>query len=358
MSNIRDITTLSDLLNTSPSPHEKSPRSSNDVSDSPTPESTNVKELLEAQSEKLRVTTQRDGLLAKRATLKEEIEALRIRAGRLLRQQKQSNAQKQLEQALERNDHRNNTIQSPSLPETVEDDASEIIRKLNVLPSEDWNERLVYIRKLCPYMTLKTATTTTVENVRIIHYTVAAQVEQEKLFLLEVEVKVSSLNDSVVSIVLPNRETQLLPISLISQSYCTILINNYIPNKKLNLLMYSFNSLAEMVHTRMISFLKIKEDYPDLISQSKSNTITRTTNVLELEVKKDDEIHIIRLHWDLVLNEYVTGEVESDIRLHVGMNNDENTRDATKLFVLLVKEMTVHLALRVFLKTSLGYNNS
>lgn len=374
MSNIADITSLSDLLNTSPSEVvERLPRldlseafrskTDDNIEDS----GDEVDKLLQQQSEKSVLNAERDDLLKHRANLQENIQELNLKIRRikqkLLQQQTQQKLQNLLDmssqQFVEKQQAKNPT--SSKEPRFEVDDEENILQNLNVLPSKNWSERLVFIKKFCPYLEIDKIHMSQAFNQndklrRILEYCVISPL----LFRVMVVITISSPNDSISEIQIDY--SQLL---LLSSSFIKVLTTNYIPQRKIPLIMFGLNSLSILLHKRVTMFHKLIRLYKKYIVTKKFDELTQIEesidnlklfSLLKLEdcltfnIPVENRNISLTLNWEIALVDTITGQCESQLKLFVF--DGEQLLDANKLFLDLVDMHGIVNAITIILKTS------
>lgn len=346
MANIEDITSLSDLLNTSPREPEGAPDPQFDsIEDEPVERETVLVSddpQLELQKEKVRVNELRDELIKQRADLKEEIEFLRGQTKRLLDQRKQKLTQdriKQVEAEAESDAASESTVDAESSDEVIKGDEKLIVRLLNVLPSDNWQERLRYAKMFYPFITIRNAQVRSGEgadeNSRLINFIVE---HSKSMFHVTLAIQISKLDNSLVKIAVPPKN-ELLALSLISQSVFNVLVKNYIPRLKLNLIMYVLSSLAEILAERVGALERIVNLFKDYVTSTSSLAITFKIN----------PTCSVFFKWDIVLDDTVAGEVESSLKLHVTTIELGSCNATDVLNELVMQSNDVYYAISSFL---------
>lgn len=359
MSNIQDITTLSDILNTSPrEPKDELNVANRSTSpgagplelnrDAASNTHTQVEELIALQEEKSTLTEKKDDLIEKREDIKDEIEQLRLKTKTLLDQRKQRQAQRKLDvlendKATRKGNEETYTTPAVDISSENSDD-KDILRRLNVLPSDDWDDRLKFSKMFYEYITLKNATVGEGnEGTREISFTVTS-----KNFTVFIRILIEKADNSLVSISLPNNN-ELTTISLLSQSFYTVLVKNYVPQVKINLLIYSFNSLAELVSKRLQVMRDLVKLYPLIV-----NTPSPQRGTTSLTFKVND-VNSLVFVWDILLEDSITGELETELKLHTikHLPTQSTTSEVgSDVLVHLSNETDVLTAICLYLKNT------
>ena len=169
-----------------------------------------------------------------------------------------------------------------------QDDNEYILNNLHVLPSNDWMKRLNMAKKFYPYLEINEAQNTTVYDdkkstfVRTISYTVISPY----LFRLPIEVSINSSDESIMSISIANdnvKEGIMTNFSLLSSSFTKVLVQNYILNGKVDLVMYSLNSLSIAIHKRISTLYKLIRKFRQYIkSESYIGDLLKKTRIEEM----------------------------------------------------------------------------
>ncbi|KAK6201072.1 uncharacterized protein RJT21DRAFT_1029 [Scheffersomyces amazonensis] len=377
-SNIPDVTSLSDLITTSPhqsssgahppsneinrsdpiestesintglnlagvkvirnEPIDESEQSAHQLSSSTNQSSSTdqhrVEQLLSKQQQKLNLIDKRDELVRHRTQLKDNVEDLRIKLRQFKSLQEQNITKRKLDSYLEDNTHSfstksNNSSGSTNTRFTFDDsnDNDYILQNFHVLPSTDWDHRLRLIKKFMPYLELDGISTeqTYDENqilIRIIKFTLISPL----LFKFPIKLSVDNHNESINQIIINKFTTTL---SLLSPSFNSVLIKNYIPNKRINLIIFSLNSLSILLHKRISHFYKLIRKHCLLINDSNLIPLLQTEelndNIRLFAILKSItslQFHvstkrIIKINWEILLSNVVTGECESRLELFI-----------------------------------------
>jgi hypothetical protein len=271
MSNIQDITSLSDLLTTSPNqPSEtdasrslrldkaKIEKSAGDLSElsalrvegeqstrvitdqtstskildlaldsqfsDPDPsalDSTYMDTLLAKQSIKLNLNTQRNELLRKRTSLQTQVDDLRIKQKRLNDKRQQVLAKQKLDQLLEQN----NTDNRPQRSFSTNDDDT-ILKQLHVLPSTDWSQRLVQIRRFFSRIEIDRIDTSNHYDRNTLVRTIEFRIIVRMLFRFPVKLLINTKDDSLSEIIINESNIPsplIITLNMLSPSFTNVL---------------------------------------------------------------------------------------------------------------------------------------
>lgn len=418
MSNIPDITSLSDLLNTSPSqpveekqrnefpngilfPDEKQDQSQTNTNvpnneesaKSPDENVDRIEKLLSRQSIKLNLSNERNELVKKRSSLKTSIDELKHKVKHLQDLKKKQIRSNKIGQLLEENSNRFIETEIPKkVPVSMDkDDSASILKNLHVLPSTDWLERLSLVRKFYPHLEIDKVEADTSYDVnknsftRTISYIVVSPL----LFRLPITININSPDESVSSIHIPDsvgKDGLMTNFIMLSPSFAKVLILNYILNQKVDLMMFSLNSLSMVIHDRISTMYKLirtfskyistKSSLDDLtkekeVSQHKINSILKNVDNLQfiIPIEESNTHHfIINLHWEVVLTDTINGECVSRLKLflikdvipNLEKKNIHNStspciiRGTNSLFTGLSKEYGVYNAVSIVFKNIFG----
>lgn len=416
MSNIPDITTLSDLLNTSPSQpavedqKRAIPNSFHDQKDEkhqqiyeysqaeqkqileegddtsgvaslsrpltksqlPDAKIEDLEKLLGQQSMKIDLSNERNDLLKKRSTLKTSVDELRIKVKHLQSLNERQNQKARLGKLLEKNDARFLEKQRPktdSAPETQEDN-DYILKNLHVLPSNDWIKRLDLVKKFYTYMEIEKAELMTSYDDKsgALIRTIKFIARSPFLFILPITVMINSTDESIIQIKIPNANDKdgiITSFLLLSPSFTRTFIQNYILCKKLDLVMYSLNSLSIALHKRISAFYKIIRNFRQYVSSGSyiddllKDQDTENQNVVFAILKTVDNINFnvpidekpncqfkMTLLWEIILPNSINGDCKGDVKIFLeeyklqedGQTSSRVIEGANSLFLRLSKE--------------------
>ncbi|CUM49015.1 uncharacterized protein AC631_03052 [Debaryomyces fabryi] len=432
MSNIPDITSLSDLLNTSPSQplvenqQDRNPnllldqaeKSQNQIyeytrniqqqknednedintdteenrlkvsrSGLPDDKIEELEKLLNQQSIKLDLSNERNDLIKKRTSLKNSVEELRVKVKYLQNTNEKQRQKDRLGKLLEQSDKAFIESQKPKTVEAPvdQDDNEYLLNNLHVLPSNDWIKRLNMAKKFYPYLEISEAQNKTLYNdkksafVRSISFTVTSPY----IFRIPIEVSINPSDESILSISIPNddnKEGVITNFSLLSPSFTRVMIQNYMLNGKVDLVMYSLNSLSITIRKRISTLYKLLRNFRqyiksdsyigDLIQEQAIEddsivfSILKSVDNLEFTIPVNNnskDNFIIKLQWEIVIANSINADCASDTRVFITKEKDIHAadekvvkssfaiRDANSLFVRLSKEYGIFNAVCILL---------
>ncbi|ODV64740.1 hypothetical protein HYPBUDRAFT_88432, partial [Hyphopichia burtonii NRRL Y-1933] len=319
--------------------------------------------LLNKQSEKLELKRKLDELIKQRLNVKSSINEVAGKLKTLKDSQHKSDVNNRLNEYLENSNQ--NYIESQSRKQI--EPSLNIINELNVLPSNNWDDRIDNIRKFYPYVDLEKIKPFTTYNqdgifLRGISFTVVCPL----FFKLNVEVRINSLKDSIESISV--NQTQLVTLRLISPSVSQA-IGQFVQQGEIDLFMYALNSLSIVAHERTSLLFKIIKKYRSYIEDEKfknliedeslSNNrifaIMKSVNQINLVIDKNNELYHIKLYWDIKLNDLVTGNCKSSLKLlMIRQSDNTKLKNVNNLFQNLIKEYGIFSGLDTLLKSIFG----
>ncbi|ODV77256.1 uncharacterized protein CANTADRAFT_7743 [Suhomyces tanzawaensis NRRL Y-17324] len=396
MSNIPDITSLSDLLTTSPNQPSSSGSKEhlgekntglrldlatkiNEESRPDTGEESRTNNsmeemevLLKQQSVKLALVGERNELLKERANLRSSVDDLRVKMKYLQDLKQKQSTQKKREDLLTENAR--GIVTKTAIPSLQNDnDDDEILESLNVLPSSNWNHRLDLIKKFYPYIdVLKIASSNYYDEDGRLVRTIEFVLVSPLLFRIPFKLLIDARTEAIFDIQLPEKKNHLTnhfkksktilqsltTLTMLSHSFSQVFIKDYLPACKINLAMYGLSSLSKILHKRISVIYKLVRKYAshikddqrlnpllqkdELTDNVKLFSILKLLDNVTLTMKKGDDIFTLSLHWDIVLNDPVTGECESQLSLGVFQQDGKQVFPSiNELFIKLIKEYGV-----------------
>lgn len=336
------------------------------IDSTPNPDD-NIQILLDKQGEKLQLRNELNLLIKKRSNLRTSIDEAVDRIAQLKASHLKKIVDDKLDQMLEESNEQyikshtkrkaeSSTLKPPSSSHsarsTPQSSNDSLLQDLNVLPSSDWDERLDYVKKFYPYLDVERVSTANsyvdAENmVRTISYTVVCPL----IFQVGVSVHINPKLDSIDRIVI--HEKQLATLHLISPSYYQVLTKNYISHGKIDLVMYSLNSLSIVVHKRVSLFFKLLKMFSSFVEDEtlfKLTTEETTSNLkvfsnlksvenIDFVFENNNESYKVKLYWSIILDDVITGECLSSINLLIIRQSDAKIlNNVRNLFTALVKE--------------------
>lgn len=265
-------------------------------------------ELLTLQTQKVDLVQQRDALAAKRLEIKENIDRLNLTLAHYKLQHHQYETRQKLEYYLQQNDHEYSKLAAPDAA------AGFVLENLHVLPSRDWNLRMLLIGRLLPCLEVRDSVQAQVyENGALVAKTTYTAAAKD---VPSLHITVYAENEAVKRVEVDERASLLL--HKISSTYGRSL-KNYTRQGKIDLLMYSYHSLAQQQQRRISILQRLMTEYEEKVLYPKdtSSLALRTAQYVELLFST----FTVRLYWGLVLEDSIVGEVESKLELVV-MNGD------------------------------------
>lgn len=294
-------------------------------------------DILFLQTKKAELVQERDALAQKRLELKQSIDRLSINLSHYKKQQLQYETRQKLEYYLHQNDHEYAKLTQP------DEAASFILKNLNVLPTTDVNLRMKLIDKFYPCISVSQDSVMTIHEGEELFSIITFQLSANGLPPLKIRLFIK--NDTVDRIELLEYSDVAYLFHKISHSFCTVLTENYCRLNKIDLVMYSYHSLAQLQQKRIKSLSQILEKYASLVTrpvywESDPTSSLMSLKYIELTVTepKKNEIFKVRLQWDLVLVNTATGETESQLLFTIQKVNSAPLKNTNDVFLSLVMD--------------------
>ncbi|SGZ50810.1 CIC11C00000002528 [Sungouiella intermedia] len=308
--------------------------------------------LLVLQTRKVELIQQRDALLARKQELADSIDRLNITLDDYQQQHHQYETRKKLEYYLHQNDHEYAKLAAS------DGAASFVIDNLNVLPSSDWPLRLHLVKEFYPHMTISDCDSYTEYDsdklLTVKVYSVAAK------GLPTLQVKLFVLKEAVYRIEVVNWEKVAFSLQKISPTFHKTVKRNYIPRKKIDLIMYSYHSLAQLEQKRVAALSEILSTYSDLVLRPAHDWINDPFSTLvtlpyvELDLSLKGPRFTVRLYWTLCLNNSITGSLESELEIAIIGEETTVVANANEVFLRLIPQHGVVGAFKVMLVNIFG----
>lgn len=280
-------------------------------------------DLLLLQTRKAKLVQARDSLLERRDDLKESVDRLR----ETLQHYKQQSRQYDVKQKLEHFLHQSDLDKA----HTGEDGLAFILENLSVLPSTNWTERLELVTRFTPFIKFKSISSSAVYDGDVLLRVIKFTCEAETLPSFEIELSVRE--EQIVTLQIPNFSLVEPVLSRISLSFTRVVKHNFVPHRKIDLLIYSYHSLARLQHIRVSTFAEILKESSMVVVRplewKEHESVLQTTPYVEMKIQRGDSDCHVRLDWSLSLEDVVVGNVDSRVRLtifkgeHVFPNVDE-----------------------------------
>ncbi|KAG2734074.1 hypothetical protein G9P44_003599 [Scheffersomyces stipitis] len=346
-------------------------------------ELSNVEILLSKQSEKISLQDELKDKVRQCSDLKATVEDLRARIKYLKEQKRRKDNKRTLELLLEENnnDYNEGRVHQDETQTMLneEDDEDYILKNLNVLPSNDWGERLDQIRRFVPYLELDNIGTsnfysTSNELQRVIQFVLLSPL----LFKIPFKLVINARDETLTEIILQDSSASIIEssplttLSMLSTSLKHTIVRNYIPKKKINLIVFGLSSLSMLIHRRISTFynlmrtfssiLRDRKKFSSLLSEQELQdniqlfAMLKSIDNLEFLVEKNNIHYVLRLTWQVKLQNKITAECASDLRLHVFViddaHDDELVKSADALFTKLINEYGVINSFKIVLENT------
>lgn len=226
----------------------------------------------------------------------------------------------------------------------------EVLHDLNVFPSTNWQDRLLLVRTLLPHIEFDNISSAPGESgCRVVCCTLLSPL----LFLLQLRFHIDS--DSAINKIEASNDGILL-LRLLAPQYALVVTKNYIPRNKVQVLVYSLNSLAACVHQRTNSFVELTRKYPDLVSNVDQNSLGNNSAIYghlksidEIVLTLPETLSTIRVVWTIALDDEITGECGNTINL-IGPDHKAN-----ELFQMLLRSSSILNAVTSVLSNCYNY---
>lgn len=377
-----DFTSYSDLLKpqeaVQSSPQKPGPDSQNPGPESPRQSPQNPKsplspnDLLKKQALKVNLYNERNTLVAQRAQLLMKINEKKRRAKILADERAQIVVDRTLEALIHQNDSQFGpgvkTLKQPLNGE--HDDAKALQKQLDVSPSEDWVKRLEYIRMFYKDVDIITASvTTTIRSERMVRvYTFV--VISPGVFKVPVSLVVDSMDNRVLEISFESKtkRSALRHLGVLCPTFHRLLLDQYIPQTRLDSIMYGLNSLSLHLNKRIDFFLKIIPLFTQYLipthaledflkdSGGKARLFLRSVDKLEFLIPRSAEYNEQKLtvHWDIVLHDLVGSDCEAAIAVDLGSSG--MIKDVTFIYMELMEKTGVVEGLRTLFSLLFSIN--
>lgn len=309
--------------------------------------------LLTLQTAKAELVQQRDALLAKRTDLVAGIERLQQTWEQYQTTSRQNETKKKLEYYLRQNDYEHEKRLAGE-----DEVASFVLDNMHVLPSSDWLKRMDLIGRFYPHMKIVGALLNNIHDPDGRLLTEISFVLQAR-GLPSLHIVLSVRDEKVVAIKILQSEKTSLVLNRISPSYAQILTSEYAHLGKIDILVYSYHSLATMQARRISTLLKILQQYaqnrlrPGAEWEADPFDSLKTIPYVEFEFihSKTSASFLVRLYWKLVLNESSLGHVSSELEFTaIRKETQEVVRGANNAFLNLLPEYGVCKAFELIIK--------
>ena len=177
------------------------------------------------------------------------------------------------------------------------------------------------------------------------------------------------LQDSSASII---ESLPLTTLSMLSTSLKHTIVRNYIPKKKINLIVFGLSSLSMLIHRRISTFYNLMRTFSSILRDRKKFSsllleqelqdniqlfaMLKSIDNLEFLVEKNNIHYVLRLTWQVKLQNKITAECATDLRLHVFViddaHDDELVKSADALFTKLINEYGVINSFKIVLENT------
>ncbi|CAL1182505.1 unnamed protein product [Candida parapsilosis] len=308
---------------------------------------------------KQELVEEKQRLLQLKAEKLNNIETLQTKLTRLSKSQQDFTTKTQLNQLLD-----NSRVEFfRNLQTRNQKQQDYILHHLNVLPSPNWNLRLSLAKQFIPFLDIDNLKSYNeyVDNrlVRVFQFTILSPL----VLNLTLKLEINASNDSVYQILVM---TNLTTLHMLSSSFASALVKDYIPNGKINCVMYGLNSLTKLIQKRTKNWHQLIVKYKSMIANDLLLNIPDQVSdyrKLYASLKSIDSIDLhlshnkykLSLYWSIVNNDHLTGTCQSDIKLLITRNGNAVMKDAGSLFTSLVSKYGIINSLEIILCNIFNY---
>ena len=349
-------------------------------------------DLVEQQRLKLELIDRRNELTKNRTALKENNETLKSRINDLEIAVSRQMQDTKLARILARNNdnflkrHYKNEDSSKEA-----EDADLIVNNLNVLPSSNWSERIEKMKFFYNYLDVENVSSRLYFDSGTNEYyrTLVFEATSSELFRVGMTLRIRSYDESIVSTCIQHSEKdkQVLNLFMLSPSYTRTLMRNYLARNKIDLVMFSLNSCASVIHQRISTFLVLMKMFPtftnprrylgqsiDKFDEVDENIVRllKTQDTLKFDVvspKRSQFRFTVNLQWEVAVGDVITGKCVSDVRLLITRENIHSVKEMStepsytmssvgSLFLDLVKDYGVVHAVCIIFNNAFGIEST
>lgn len=330
----------------------------NDIPDSVQTPQTDMENLVSLQNKKVQLAEERDTLALKKSELLLSIDRISTTLTHYKDQQLQYNAKQELEFYLHQNSHEFNKLTRP------DQNASFVLDNLDVLPSRDPVQRLDLIGKFYPQFQIRNQSIRSVVEDRTPYNKIIYTVCSENLPPLQIELL--SREEKLHSVAIVNLDDVSQLLHKISSSYAKALQTRYTFDRRIDLIMYSYHSLAQLQAKRVVTFAALLQQYQARVLRPKQSWRQNPAKSLmcldriELSFveKKTGNTFCVQLRWDLVLTSQVTGEVESVLEFLIMKNDSGFLQKTNPVFITLAATHGVEKAFHILVANLFDYGSA
>lgn len=303
--------------------------------------------LIEIQARKSELYKKREALLHNQTQLRNDCEKFKALLSTYREQKLQQETKKKLEFFLHQNDHEYLKLSAPDKA------ASFVLENLGTLPSNNWDLRRQFTQKLYPHMEVEACSTatkfTTSESELEFHFTLKG------VRLPGMNITVCVSDEEITSLTISNWEKISATFTSLCDSFGDCVVRDYVPHCKLDLLVFSYQSLSEIQYKR-VSALKailiefephVSHPLPKVIKEKNLEDFLLCIPYIQLTIKSRTKLLFVRLHWGIRLIRKELGEFESDINFSVLNEDLEHIRVSNDAFKRLLRTYGVVEAFRL-----------
>lgn len=333
-----------------------------------------VETLLNQQSQKLQLIQERNELLKLRSKLLDEIEQSEKQIQGKRRESTMRNQKKQLDALLIQNSKLHNEEEYDNTETTTSNDDGRMLKDIHVLPSSNISARLKEAKRFYKDMSIENIKSNAIYDVKsnILKRTISYCVSTA-FFRLPIAIVINSRSDKVMQIDIPNlsdKDGIIMNLMLLSKQYVEVLLKNYIPKKKIDLIMFSLGSFTACLKQRCHEMCKVFEIFGDFISDKRvkkylskdknddSIIAIRTKNSVTLRVPSKTLIETyfkLDLIWEICVADNILGVCGNELALHITKEvngvRKYDIKNSNSLFIGLVQEYGVIRSLKILFRS-------
>ncbi|CCE72734.1 Piso0_000328 [Millerozyma farinosa CBS 7064] len=335
-----------------------------------------VETLLNQQSQKLQRIQERNELLKRRSKLLEEIENSEKQIHGKRRESSMRDQNKQLDALLIENSKLHTEAEYDYPEASNSSDDGHMLKDIHVLPSSNISARLKQAKRFFNDISIENIRSSTIydEKSDIFKRTISYSVSTV-FFRLPIAIVIDSRSDKVLQIDIPelsDKDGIIMNLMLLSKQYVDILLKNYIPKKKIDLIMFSLGSLTTCLKQRCHEICKVFEVFGSFIKNKKVKTnISKEANdhlITDISMRSKNSVTLLvpskssneayfklDLIWEICVTDNILGVCGNELRLYITKEvngvRQYDIKNGNSLFIGLVQEYGVIRSLKILFKS-------
>lgn len=335
-----------------------------------------VETLLNQQSQKLQLIQERNELLKRRSKLLEEIEHSEKQIYGKRRESSMRDQNKQLDALLIENSKLHNETEYDNTEARTSNDDGHMLKDIHVLPSSNISARLKQAKRFFKDISIENIKSNTIydEKSDIFKRTISYSVSTA-FFRLPIAIVIDSRSDKVLQIDIPklsDKDGIIMNLMLLSKQYVDVLLKNYIPKKKIDLIMFSLGSLTTCLKQRSHEMRKVFEVFGNFINDKRvNNYISKDKNddrITDISMRSKNSVTLLvplkslneayfklDLIWVISVTDNILGVCGNELSLYITKEvngvRKYDIKNGNSLFVGLVQEYGVVRSLKIMFKS-------